>query len=57
MTVRLIDKAGRVVRRAAVGEAATTAEIEEAMDYLLAMAWAATHVRRRGPPRGEQDPD
>lgn len=57
MTVRLIDKAGRVVRRAAVGEAATTAEIEEAMDYLLAMAWAATHVRRRGPPRGEQHPE
>jgi hypothetical protein len=46
VTVWLVDRAGRVLRRTPVGEVPTSAEVKEAMDYLLAMAWARSQVRR-----------
>ena len=36
-TVRLMDATGHVLRRMAVGEAPTRAEVDTALDYILAL--------------------
>ncbi len=48
-TARLIDSSGRVLRRVAVGEAATVGEVRQALDYLIA---TASFERRRRPSFG-----